>query len=50
MVQTVRKYDLEERTASFGESIIKLCRTIKQDNNEKHILDLFHCIIKSLII
>ena len=32
MVQTVRKYDLEERTASFGESIIKLCRTIKQDN------------------
>jgi len=34
MVQTVRKYDLEERTASFGESIIKLCRTIKQDNNE----------------
>ena len=32
MVQTVRKYDLEERTASFGESIIKLCRGIKQDN------------------
>ena len=32
MVQTIRKYDLEERTASFGESIIKLCKTIKQDN------------------
>ncbi|HHD92089.1 MAG TPA: four helix bundle protein, partial [Candidatus Portnoybacteria bacterium] len=23
--------DLEERTAKFGESVIKLCRTIKQD-------------------
>ncbi|OHA90867.1 MAG: four helix bundle protein [Candidatus Zambryskibacteria bacterium RIFCSPHIGHO2_01_FULL_46_30] len=32
MVQTGRKYDLEERTALFGESIIKLCRGIKQDN------------------
>ncbi len=25
------KYDLEERTAKFGEDIIKFCRTIKQD-------------------
>ena len=25
------KYDLEERTAKFGESIIRLCRRIKQD-------------------
>ena len=32
MVQTGRKYDLEEMTALFGESIIKLCRGIKQDN------------------
>ena len=32
MVKTGRKYDLEERTALFGESIIKLCRGIKQDN------------------
>ncbi|MDO8424144.1 MAG: four helix bundle protein, partial [bacterium] len=32
MIQTKRKYDLEERTAKFGESIIVLCRKIKQDN------------------
>ena len=25
------KYDLEERTAKFGESIIKFCRTLNQD-------------------
>ncbi|HEY4528273.1 MAG TPA: four helix bundle protein [Candidatus Paceibacterota bacterium] len=27
-----RKYDLEDRTAKFGESIIGLCRKIRQDN------------------
>ncbi|MDO8589759.1 MAG: four helix bundle protein [bacterium] len=32
MTQIDRKYDLEERTALFGESVIKLCRNIKQDN------------------
>ncbi|MEK7200983.1 MAG: four helix bundle protein [Patescibacteria group bacterium] len=32
MIQTDKKYDLEERTAKFGESVIKLCRNIKQDN------------------
>ena len=32
MIQTEKKYDLEERTAKFGESVIKLCRGIKQDN------------------
>lgn len=32
MIQTDKKYDLEERTALFGESVIKLCRNIKQDN------------------
>ncbi len=32
MIQTERKYDLEERTALFGESVIRLCRKIKQDN------------------
>ncbi len=25
-------YDLEERTALFGESVIKLCKKVKQDN------------------
>ncbi|MDP3874921.1 MAG: four helix bundle protein [bacterium] len=32
MLKTERKYDLEERTALFGESVIKLCKKIKQDN------------------
>lgn len=32
MNQADKKYDLEERTALFGESVIKLCRNIKQDN------------------
>ncbi len=32
MIQTKKKYDLEERTALFGELVIKLCRSIKQDN------------------
>ena len=31
-MQTERKYDLEERTAKFGESVIVLCRKIRQDN------------------
>jgi len=28
----VKKYDLEERTAKFGEDIIKLCKNIKTSN------------------
>ncbi len=32
MNQTVQKYDLEERTARFGEDIIKLCRNLKHDD------------------
>ena len=31
MTQVGKEYNLEERTALFGESIIKFCRTIKQD-------------------
>lgn len=31
MTQTSQKYDLEERTASFAENVIKLCRAIKYD-------------------
>jgi len=26
-----KEYDLEERTAKFGENIIEFCRNIKQD-------------------
>ncbi|NTV41278.1 MAG: four helix bundle protein [Candidatus Moranbacteria bacterium] len=31
MKQTSQKYDLEERTAIFGENIIGFCKSIKQD-------------------
>lgn len=32
MTQSSNKYDLEERTAKFGEDVIRLCRSLKQDN------------------
>ena len=32
MSQLSNKYNLEERTAQFGESVIILCRAIRQDN------------------
>ena len=32
-------YDLEERTAKFGEEIIKLCKNIKQDIITKPLLN-----------
>lgn len=31
MTQKSNNYDLEERTAKFGESVIELCMSIKQD-------------------
>ncbi|HSX08593.1 MAG TPA: four helix bundle protein [Candidatus Saccharimonadales bacterium] len=31
MTQKPNKYDLEERTAKFGESIIRFCKTLKID-------------------
>ena len=31
MKQTPKIYDLEERTAEFGEDVIKLCKILKQD-------------------
>lgn len=37
--QFSNKYDLEERTAIFGEQIIKLCRTIKSDRLADPILN-----------
>ena len=33
------KYNLEERTAIFGEDVIKLCRTTKNDNLTSPILN-----------
>ena len=32
-------YDLEERTAKFGEDVIELCKSMKQDNINRPILN-----------
>ncbi len=37
--QTPNKYDLEERTAKFGESIISFCRSVKSDKLADPILN-----------
>ena len=37
--QFSNKYNLEERTAIFGEQIIKLCRTTKSDKLSDPILN-----------
>ena len=34
-----RKYDLEERTAKFGENVIQLCRAIKEDSITRPIVN-----------
>lgn len=31
MIKLSNNYDLEERTARFGESVIDLCKTVAQD-------------------
>ena|SRR3989338_8698363 len=33
-----KQYNLEERTAKLGESVIKLCKTLKQDTISKPII------------
>jgi len=38
MTQNSNKYDLEERTAKFGETVIKFCRTLKQDAISRPII------------
>ena len=35
---TIRKYDLEERTAKFGENIIEFCKTLELDTISKPII------------
>ena len=37
--KTPNKYDLEERTARFGEAVILLCRKIASDNITKPIIN-----------
>jgi four helix bundle protein len=39
MIQTHKKFDLEERTARFGEDIIIFCRSVKQDNITRSLTD-----------
>ena len=38
MRQLEKVYDLEERTAKFGESVVKFCRNIKYDTISKPII------------
>lgn len=38
MNQLLNKYDLEERTAKFGEAIIEFCRSLKQDAISKPLI------------
>ena len=38
MKESSKIYDLEERTAQFGENIIKLCKKVKQDTITKPII------------
>ncbi len=38
MNQPTNKYNLEERTAKFGEEVIKFCRKINQDTITKPII------------
>ena len=39
MSQLSNKFDLEERTAKFGEEVILLCRSIAQDSVTKPIIN-----------
>jgi len=38
MTQFSNKYDLEERTAKFGESVIEFCKSVKQDAITKSLI------------
>jgi len=38
MIQFSNKYDLEERTAKFGESVIEFCKSVKQDAITKSLI------------
>ena len=39
MIKSKKVYNLEERTALFGENIIEFCKSIKQNNINKSILN-----------
>ena len=38
MTENRNNYDLEERTALFGENIISLCKTLEQDSVTRPII------------
>ncbi|HLB61034.1 MAG TPA: four helix bundle protein [Patescibacteria group bacterium] len=38
MTQSLKEYDLEERTARFGESVIAFCKLTRQDEISKHLI------------
>jgi|SRR3989344_6078498 len=38
-MNATRTYDLEERTAKFGESVIHLCKSITQDSITKPVIN-----------
>lgn len=39
MTKNTKQYDLEERTAKFGESVIDFCRSTRQDNVSRPIIN-----------
>ena len=39
--KTRKPYDLEERTAVFGENVVKFCRTVKSDNIASPLINQF---------
>lgn len=39
MTQDSNKYNLEERTAVFGEKIIEFCRGLRQDSISNHLIN-----------
>jgi len=39
MTETERTYDLEERTAKFGENVISFCKSIKEDTITKPLIN-----------
>lgn len=39
MDKTQNKYDLEERTAKLGERVINFCKTLKQDNISRPVVN-----------
>lgn len=39
MIQTAQKYDLEERTAKFGEKVILFCNSIKQNTVTRPLIN-----------